>query len=57
MVPSVLIERVVVASTPTPSKGSTGKFFKQGQTAGSYGNDPGVGVKNGSSTNARDLKG
>ena len=54
---SVLTERVVVASTPTPSKGSTGKFFKQGQTAGSFGNDPSVGTKNGASTTARDLKG
>ncbi len=46
----------MASSTPTPSKGSTGKFFKQGQTAGSFGNDPGAGSKNGASTTARDLK-
>lgn len=28
--------------TPTPSKAKTGKFVRQGQTAGAYGNDPAV---------------
>jgi hypothetical protein len=26
--------------TPTPTKAKTGKFVRQGQTAGAYGNDP-----------------
>lgn len=39
---------------PTPTKAKTGKFVRQGQTAGAFGNDPSVTTK-GTVAQCRDL--
>lgn len=40
---------------PKVSKGGTGKFIKQGHTAGAYGNEPNVTAKGEAGKPARDL--
>jgi len=42
--------------TPTPSKGGTGKFMRQGHTAGQYGNDPASTPRGPVGESPRDLK-
>lgn len=41
---------------PTPSKKGTGKFDRQGQTAGQYGQDPNVQAKGKAGDAPRELK-
>lgn len=41
---------------PGVSKGGTGKFVRQGQTAGPYGNNPSIEAKGEAGAPARDLK-